>query len=102
MTVSTIPPELARTYLHTIIGDVVEPERIDTYLDRGPEMLSFVLKHTPLKMCWVPEYSDYYPEQPGGGLADVPSSPNRSMQISSARTWPAWNRRTPRLRSMSL
>ncbi|MGI9126540.1 MAG: FAD-dependent oxidoreductase, partial [Mycobacterium sp.] len=58
--------DAARTYLHTIIGDVVPPEKIDTYLDRGPEMLSFVLKHTPLKMCWVPGYSDYYPEQPGG------------------------------------
>jgi 3-oxosteroid 1-dehydrogenase len=59
-------PEAARTYLHGIIGDVVEPERIDTYLERGPEMLSFVLEHTPLKMCWVPGYSDYYPEAPGG------------------------------------
>ena len=29
-------------------------------------MLSFVLKNTPLKMCWVPGYSDYYPESPGG------------------------------------
>jgi 3-oxosteroid 1-dehydrogenase len=58
--------ESARTYLHTIIGDVVEPERIDVYLDRAPEMLAFVLKHTPLKMCWVPGYSDYYPEMPGG------------------------------------
>ena len=58
--------EAARTYLHGIIGDIVEPERIDTYLERGPEMLSFVLKHTPLKMCWVPGYSDYYPEAPGG------------------------------------
>ena len=58
--------EAARTYLHGIIGDVVEPERIDTYLDRGPEMLSFVLKNSPLKMCWVPGYSDYYPESPGG------------------------------------
>ena len=58
--------DAARTYLHGIIGDVVEPERIDTYLDRGPEMLSFVLKHTPLKMCWVPGYSDYYPESAGG------------------------------------
>jgi 3-oxosteroid 1-dehydrogenase len=62
----TDTPEAARTYLHTIIGDVVEPERIDTYLDRGPEMLSFVLKNSPLKMCWVPGYSDYYPESPGG------------------------------------
>lgn len=59
-------PEAARTYLHGIIGGVVEPERIDAYLQHGPEMLSFVLKHTPLKMCWVPGYSDYYPEAPGG------------------------------------
>src|SRR5246500_5510025 len=62
----TDTPEAARTYLHGIIGDVVEPERIDAYLKRAPEMLSFVLAHTPLKMCWVPGYSDYYPEAPGG------------------------------------
>lgn len=59
-------PEAARTYLHTIVGDVVPAEKIDTYLQRGPEMLSFVLKNSPLKMCWVPGYADYYPEQPGG------------------------------------
>lgn len=58
--------EAARKYLHAIIGDVVPAERIDTYLERSPEMLSFVLKHSPLKMCWVPGYSDYYPEVPGG------------------------------------
>ena len=58
--------EAARTYLHSIIGDVVPAEKIDTYLQRGPEMLSFVLKHSPLKLCWVPNYSDYYPESPGG------------------------------------
>ncbi len=62
-------PEAARQYLHSIIGDVVEPERIDTYLRRGPEMLSFVLRNSPLKMCWVPGYSDYYPETPGGRAA---------------------------------
>lgn len=58
--------DAARAYLHNIIGDVVPAEKIDTYLDRGPEMLSFVLKHSPLKLCWVPGYSDYYPETPGG------------------------------------
>jgi 3-oxosteroid 1-dehydrogenase len=58
--------DAARTYLHEIIGEVVPAEKIDTYLQRGPEMLSFVLKHSPLKMCWVPGYADYYPEQPGG------------------------------------
>jgi 3-oxosteroid 1-dehydrogenase len=34
----TDTPEAVRTYLHGIIGDVVEPERIDTYLQRAPEM----------------------------------------------------------------
>lgn len=58
--------DAARTYLHEIIGDVVPPEKIDTYLDRGPEMLSFVCANSPLKLCWVPGYSDYYPEAPGG------------------------------------
>lgn len=58
--------EAARTYLHAIIGDVVSAEKIDTYLQRGPEMLSFVLDNSPLKMCWVPGYSDYYPEASGG------------------------------------
>ncbi|WP_304116477.1 3-oxosteroid 1-dehydrogenase [Mycolicibacterium bacteremicum] len=56
----------ARKYLHAIIGDVVPAEKIDTYLDRSPEMLSFVLKNSPLNLCWVPGYSDYYPETPGG------------------------------------
>ena len=59
-------PEAARDYLHAIIGDVVPAERIDTYLARGPEALSFVLAHSPLRMQWVPAYSDYYPEAPGG------------------------------------
>jgi 3-oxosteroid 1-dehydrogenase len=58
--------EAARTYLHSIVGDVVPAEKIDTYLQRGPEMLSFVQNHSPLKLCWVPNYSDYYPEAPGG------------------------------------
>lgn len=59
-------PEAARTYLHSIIGDDVPAERIDTYIDRGPEMLSFVLKNSALELQWVPNYSDYYPEAPGG------------------------------------
>jgi 3-oxosteroid 1-dehydrogenase len=58
----------ARSYLHSIVGDDVPPDRIDTYLDRGPEALAFLLANTPLEMQWVPDYSDYYPEAPGGRL----------------------------------
>lgn len=58
--------EDARAYLDHIIGDVVDPGRITTYLERGPEVLSFLLRASPLRMRWVPGYSDYYPEAPGG------------------------------------
>lgn len=56
----------ARTYLYSIIGDVVPKEKIDTYIDRGAEAFDYVLDHSALKMTWVPGYSDYYPEAPGG------------------------------------
>ncbi|HOW94077.1 3-oxosteroid 1-dehydrogenase [Mycolicibacterium fallax] len=62
----TDTPEQAAKYLHGLVGDVVPAEKIDTYLQRSPEMLSFVLANSPLKLCWVPNYSDYYPEAPGG------------------------------------
>ncbi len=58
--------EEARRYLASIVGDVVAPERIDTYLQRGPEVFSFLTRVSPLEMRWVPGYSDYYPEAPGG------------------------------------
>ena len=61
-------PEAARTYLKSIVGDVVPAERIDTYVDRGPEVLDFVLANSPLQLEWVKDYADYYPEAPGGRL----------------------------------
>src|SRR3954451_2193330 len=36
-------PAAGRPYLHAIVGDVVPAEKIDTYLERGPEALEFVL-----------------------------------------------------------
>lgn len=59
-------PERAHEYLDAIVGDVVSPERKATYLDRGPEVFDFLQRHTPLRMRWVRDYSDYHPEAPGG------------------------------------
>ncbi|WP_158882862.1 3-oxosteroid 1-dehydrogenase [Amycolatopsis anabasis] len=59
-------PELARQYLAAIVGDVVPADRRDAFLDRGPEVVSFVHEHTPLRLRWVKDYSDYHPEAPGG------------------------------------
>ena len=60
------PPERAREYLASIVGDVVPAVRRDTFLAHGPEVLKFVCDHTPLKFRWVRDYSDYHPEAPGG------------------------------------
>lgn len=59
-------PAQAAAYLDHIVGDVVPAELKRTFLAHGPGMLDFVLAHTPLKFAWVPGYSDYYPEAPGG------------------------------------
>jgi 3-oxosteroid 1-dehydrogenase len=56
----------ARLYLETIVGDVVPKQRRNTFLERGPEVMDFLTEKTPVRFAWVPEYSDYLPEQPGG------------------------------------
>jgi 3-oxosteroid 1-dehydrogenase len=56
----------AKLYLDSIVGDVVPKVRRDTFVDRGPEVMDFVRDKTPVRFQWVPRYSDYLPEQPGG------------------------------------
>src|SRR5688572_2181576 len=58
--------EAQKLYLDSIVGDDVPKVRRDTFIDRGPEMMDFVRDHTPVRFAWVPQYSDYHPEQPGG------------------------------------
>ncbi|MCW2798869.1 MAG: 3-oxosteroid 1-dehydrogenase [Aeromicrobium sp.] len=64
--VSATDRQEASDYLQAIVGDEVPKERRETFLDRGPEVIDFLLDKTPVKLKWVPDYSDYLPEQPGG------------------------------------
>lgn len=56
----------ARDYLDAIVGEVVPARRKDAYLRTGPDVVSFLHRHTPLRLRWVRDYSDYHPEEPGG------------------------------------
>src|SRR3954452_13712874 len=58
--------EESKRYLDAIVGDVVPKVRRDTYLDRGPAVMDFLRDNTPVRFTWVPQYSDYLPERPGG------------------------------------
>ena len=62
------PPEEAKRYLDSIVGDVVPKARRDAFIDRGPEVMDFFRQRTPVRFTWVPQYSDYLPEAPGGRL----------------------------------
>jgi 3-oxosteroid 1-dehydrogenase len=57
--------EQARAYLAHVAGGV-PAERQHALLEHGPAMLAFVRAVTPVDFAWVPGYSDYYPEAPGG------------------------------------
>src|SRR3954447_25552610 len=62
-------PALSRLSLDSIVGDVVPKTRRDTYLARGPEVMDFIRERAPVRFTWVPQYSDYHPEAPGGRAA---------------------------------
>ena len=59
-------PQQAREYLAYVAGDGVPAERQQALLEHGPDMIAFVRANTPADFAWVPGYSDYYPEAPGG------------------------------------
>src|SRR3546814_132905 len=60
------PDAEVKEYLYSIIGDTVSRDRIDAFVQTGPEALQFVRDNSAADFTWVPDYSDYYPEAPGG------------------------------------
>jgi 3-oxosteroid 1-dehydrogenase len=58
-------PEKARQYLAAVVGDI-PVARQQAYLTHGPQMISFVMRNSPLRFRHMDGYSDYYPEYPGG------------------------------------
>src|SRR5688572_11135750 len=68
--------EAARTYLaHVAARLQTTPPGSDGHpstarqlalLDHGPATIGLIRDRTPLDFAWVPGYSDFYPEAPGG------------------------------------
>ncbi|MGW5162122.1 3-oxosteroid 1-dehydrogenase [Nonomuraea wenchangensis] len=59
-------PAKAAAYLARVVGDTVPAARQQAFLAAGPEMISFVMRNSPLRFRFMDGYSDYYPEFPGG------------------------------------
>jgi 3-oxosteroid 1-dehydrogenase len=62
-------PSQAASYLSFVTGPDVPEAAREAFLSNGPAMLDLVLERTPVRFTWVPGYSDYYPEAPGGVAA---------------------------------
>ncbi|NQY91071.1 MAG: FAD-binding protein [Deltaproteobacteria bacterium] len=58
--------EEALTYLEAVTGGVVAREKMETYIDRAPEMLDWLHENTHLRMECMLTYPDYYADAPGG------------------------------------
>ncbi|WP_330275064.1 3-oxosteroid 1-dehydrogenase [Lentzea sp. NBC_00516] len=58
-------PAKAAQYMAAVVGDI-PLVRQQAYLSHGPQMISFVMRNSPLRFRHMDGYSDYYPEYPGG------------------------------------
>jgi len=58
--------EKAVEYLHALSNGLISDEMIETYVDRGPEMVAYMEERTPVKFRAVADFPDYHPEQAGG------------------------------------
>ncbi len=58
--------EKARTYMDNTVGDRVLSEFKEAYLVNAPIMIDWLRENTKVEFLFVPNYSDYHPERPGG------------------------------------
>ncbi|SDH71476.1 FAD-dependent oxidoreductase [Pseudomonas panipatensis] len=53
-------------YISTVTGGIVEPSRIEAYVEHARRMVEYLDRHSRVHFEAQPEYADYYPEAPGG------------------------------------
>ena len=91
--------EQSKLYLDSIVGDVVPKVRRDTYLDRGPEVIDFIRRHTPVRFAVGARVRRLPPRgSPAAGRGPQRASRCRWTRASSATSWSGCTRSTPRRR----
>ncbi|MCT2401198.1 FAD-dependent oxidoreductase [Novosphingobium mangrovi (ex Huang et al. 2023)] len=80
--------EKARQYLYPLTGDASN-ERLDAFLERSSEALTFLERHTSVRLRPVRSYPDYYPflagAQPGGRVLEP--VPFDATKLGEAFAW---------------
>ena len=60
--------EKALTYIMSLSRDMLDESLVESYVDAGPAMVTFLEKHTPVQFYAVEGMPDYHPEFPGGSV----------------------------------
>jgi len=55
----------AREYVHSLTQGDTDPERVDAYLDAGPDMVRYLSKEFGVEFDLVTKYPDYFQGTPG-------------------------------------
>ncbi|SEC15622.1 FAD-binding protein [Rhodococcus koreensis] len=58
--------ESIRRYLDIITEGTVAADRLDAFVDKGPELMDLLDRSPHMELYWVKGYSDYHPEYEGG------------------------------------
>lgn len=58
--------EEALSYLQSLSHDLIRPDLAESFVDHGPEMVSWLEENTSVKFQLVADFPDYHPEHPGG------------------------------------
>ncbi|MFF2107749.1 FAD-binding protein [Rhodococcus koreensis] len=58
--------ESIRRYLDIITEGTVAADRLDAFVDKGPELMELLDRSPHMELYWVKGYSDYHPEYEGG------------------------------------
>ena len=58
--------EKAVKYIMSLSRDMLDKSLVESYVDAGPQMVTFLEKHTPVQFYAVEGMPDYHPEFPGG------------------------------------
>lgn len=56
------------TYLKNVLKEYYDPELIDAFLKSGGEMVNYLETKASLKFWTYPQFSDYFPDEPGAGF----------------------------------
>lgn len=53
-------------YLMSMSHGLIDEKMARAYVTTGPDMVTFIEKHSPVRFRCVADFPDYHPEQPGG------------------------------------